>query len=87
MALSKSKSIRREPARSMAHNVENKDFLYFGHDCNTSKADMAAKSFLAHLVGPLAIIGKGSIGIFDMVKGIIGALVIAHDELVFGGVS
>ena len=41
--LSKIKAIRRESVGSMAPNVESKAFLYLGHDCNTSKIDIAAR--------------------------------------------
>ena len=86
----------------MAPNAEIKAFHYFGHDFNTSKADIAAgdwatlstmlylwatfEYFPTGLVGPLAIFGKGSIGIFDMVKGVVGALVLAPNTLVSSGV-
>ena len=41
MAFSKSKSIRRASTGLIVPNVENKAFRYFGHDCNTSKSELA----------------------------------------------
>lgn len=38
-----------------------------------------------HLVGPLIVFRRGSIGTLDMVNGAIGALVLILDGLVSGG--
>ena len=40
VALSKSKAIRQVSVGSIAPNVERRAFPYFGHECDTSKANV-----------------------------------------------
>lgn len=40
VALSNSKTIRRESPGSISHRVESKDFRWVGHVCRTSNADI-----------------------------------------------